>query len=1293
MNLTGTLSLLGTDYTVIVTSFYKNSLVYILLSHLHKTDNLAPERKTGYYLRGGSVEEDYILGMVDINYSTEYGNTTIINMLLKELQTHKTTSIIAKTFEEYDGGFIYKVGENYSKYKYNLLTEVNITTPQLTINLNYNAHLKLAKRKLINLLTKPYQANSIAQTTFIDATLESLEIRGWNFDWLNGKNGWPKKEYIDIHSMDDIYRILIPDFINQHKRWMQEPDFECFLVTMDFESTGLNAYCDKCSEQDKTVYLGISFQDHKAYGIFIDMEHFDNVEVDELAKLLTNMFQIDPLEDRLVTLNTPQGLTYQYYRSQIKTCAHHMLIDIRFGLLINADIWFDWCSLQIGFNADPFFTRGNNGAKDRIEQFLGISYPELQDFAGKQHVGKFRWLSDIRVIMMYGCADVDLLRLYVKNHLIPGIRGCKDYYGIDQIDEFEKTDKLYMNFKARFDFKGVRINQEKATQTYTQVTHKLAEYYNFLCYYVARVKKFLNFYNLYISLLQANKDVSQLAIPDFDTVTPYPKDTKWSGQFLIDTLFITCQYPKLVMTKPSKKNIASGKPFVPQPAVDKDAVKYYLKFKAVKDFNSIIEAIKEPKTIEDLKLSSMYITEDVIDDLTGEVLIKKEEFNSYRYPVFYILKLLSPLEKIAQELAPLVQSKTPYRFASCSMNSAVTRRDVNPIQTTSSASRYLYIPYTDEHRNLDCDQATVEIRIAWGLTHDPKLIEPLNNPENDPHTETCAEFFNKPAYLVDKKKERKPIKFIQFGRIYGREVYSCCDQIYDGDITDEHLAETAHMIELFDTKRKPVIDMLNRIRDDMWTPREIPPFLFKFLKLKEDKIYGRMINCFNWTQHCEIREDDYAYMGMMRRKAGNFGVQGPAAHFLRKLFVRMCLAFWKKGWIQNEYVIPHLTIYDEVFLSYHVNCDPAEVALIVRDAFLVKYKDFPKFFIGINFGDSWGEGKEDKRELPTFLVEQIKEKYTKGEKFNYPDKDYSTFFLNLVNQYKVDRIKEVIFEHNNGIRNLWLIEKLSKQFQNYCVRGYLAEHNSGIFKIKDYNDAVEVLLSNLAFFLSKEVLMENEEATLICRNKKILINHNSFKIFYNSEADFINGIPSEKEQYKIQEPKKLSNSEVFVEDTLNEIDCYNFGLLEEDDDTWENVSQYEGVFIDKNSVKKFDDTSIATWDLSFMREYFVPDDHEMFNQKLKKFDLEKYIEERRDVTPKYKNFKIYNNKVTITCKSKKDIQSMTYICKKHYSTSTLAYKIYVSYNYVTLIHIGTVDEKALQLLDNFLSLEKSSVSN
>jgi len=991
-----------------------------------------------------------------------------------------------------------------------------------------------------------------------------------------------------------------------------------------------------------------------------------------------------------VTLKRRDGSLFTYSRDEICVTAHNLNIDVRFGLRIGADIWIDLCSMQFGFNVDPFLTKGYNGAKERVYQFFGIEYPSLRDICGPQHMGSFHKLTSLRTIMMYGCADVDLVREFTIR-MVNEISKCSDYFGHDLLEAYMKYDHKYMNYVARNDYLGVRVNKEEAKKRYDKRTNLLSKYYTFMGWYYARVKRFQLFYSLAEALKQAGKPLSGLEFPDLDNIEPYVCDS-WSGTFLLKTLFQVLDYPVLRTTQQRVKPGEKKKQKPPQPSVDTDAVRDYLKYPAIRSTEEIQAAIANPNTLEKLKLKSMYLEQDYLDPDTGDVLISKDVFNSKAYPFFLVLQKIAPLEKsVSSDLVPIVGLNSPYRFAESRTTTIVTRRVANSLCIVSKKEKDLYLPYTDDYYFCGLDQAAVEIRVANGLSEDESLINFLRDPEKDPHTETCVEFLGKPAYLVDKKTERGPIKAVNFGRVYEREVRSICDQLFEGECTPENLATVARMCMLYDEKRASVHSALNRYRDECYVVREVPEFIRFFLMINEfiprmkdetdveweirkNRKYGFMQNIFKFVQHVEIREEGW-HKAAMRRKAGNFAVQGLCSTMFRILYTRFHDECWKRNWFQDKKVIAHFTVYDELDMSYHKSINGVELISVLRDTFIINFRKFPPLFIGVNITHNWGESKDDEYEIPIHLLNKLRNDYVKkGLYRDWNPEDHVQWFLDLNDKYSMDRLKEVIIKANGGRKDYWVVERLSANFDNYTVRSILMGLKKFSFPIKDWADPIEILLSALLPYISEYLLEDGEKALVVCRNRKIVVTKETCSLRFANEVDCLDHKPLIISYID----KDKTNDTVSEEMEYMSIDYFDFMDVDDNGDF--------NTYVPVAHVEK--------WDTTFRNDFYNPlSSEDLFNKSTGFINTEQYIKDALKPKVSYNNFAITAGKVIIDCKDIQHFTQIKQLCTKYYTTSGNSHKVYIRLKPKKFEYVCIATPEMLRELDGIMTEKFNNVKS
>jgi hypothetical protein len=349
-----------------------------------------------------------------------------------------------------------------------------------------------------------------------------------------------------------------------------------------------------------------------------------------------------------------------------------------------------------------------------------------------------------------------------------------------------------------------------------------------------------------------------------------------------------------------------------------------------------------------------------------------------------------------------------------------------------------------------------------------------------------------------------------------------------------------------------------------------------------------------------------------------------------------------------------------MLMSYHKSLNPVEVAVAVRDGFLVQYKDFPKFFIGINFGKSWGEAKDDVSELPMLLIEQLKKEYEEGLHHKPVLEDHIEYMQRLKKDYIVNRIKYILLEINGGNPSIWTIEQVSQRFTNYTVRAYLQDIVKGTYTISDFEDPVEVLLSKLSAFISQYMLDKDQTAVVTCRKRKRIINTKTWKETYDNESSFME---NRKGKAIIAE-----NVDVNQDSTESEDDEIYLG--------YDFLHEDEGIAEDTGGIVRFEDT-VESWDTGFFKEYLTP----MRNGELMSLDSATI----KSTEKPYKNFTVVNKRVTIKLPSTVKFSEIYKIIQGKQSTSANAIDTYVLLNHLQIKPLGAYKVEILREIDEYLS--------
>ena len=1270
MALVGTLTFFNQRYVYMEASFAKGTRQLLLVS---ETDLDAEEGKehltfrgAPYYNAGGVLEDNYLLGILDPVRKKQYGTVPVLDAVYTAINEVIRQAKLANTVTHYLGVDKYTHGESTIEKKGSTLTHINLVTDKMSLEASETYKLNIKPRRLAQMMTDMNVATTRYNTaTFVDASLEYVQRIGFDTSWLE------TKDYVEIHSLEEWDNLVIPALMKEYRRWKKEQDFPYFLVSIDFESDGLNAFCELHPDRHTAVYFSISFADNQSFGVFLKMENFENVDLEGMAERLTYLTQVDLNKDRDIVLQHGDD-KLELKRSDLTVIAHNMMIDRRFGMTVGADIWFNLCTLQLSFNLDPFMTKGINGLKHIVTKFFGIEYAELGEICGKKNKGMFKYLTDRRVIQMYGCADTDWHRLAAKK-MIEIAREAKEYYTVDHVEQHMSLDSMYMNTKADADYQGMRINRQAFLDEYNEKTRILNLYHDFMSQYVGRVKAYKDYERLVVNAERYNIELDTISGRDIQNAPSFRVE-KWSGKELLNVLFSVLGYPVLVKTKQNKKAKLEGRAFKEKPAVNTEALRYYLQYEATVEPDVIDECFNKQTSLEELKWFSMYLKDDYIDPVTGNVLISKEKFNSYRYPFMMVMNLISPLVKtITAELKPIVESNCEYVFSHCNMTSAVTRRDLNPKQTVSKKSKYNYIPYTDDYNYCAVDQSAVEIRILYGLSGDKNLIEPLNNPEKDSHTETAALMHQKPAYTIT-KDVRKGIKFLAFGRPYGKEVFSSCKDFY-GDTSPEHMAEMAYLFNLYDTKLASVMKVLNEVRDKMDEPVNPPESLKAYLEFDPEKKYGRMINKFGYCQHLEIREGVEWFRQALRRKAGNFIIQGFASNLLRIIYMRMYREFWKRGWIQDRRIRIHLTVHDEVDMSYHKSLNPVEVMSVLYNALTVKMKGFPVFFVGINFGNSWGEAKQDEAELPVLLVQELDKAYKEGKYDNYDFGNHLTFFKTEREAYYRRRMHKELKAVNKN-RNVWDIDYLSDAFTNYTVRSLFPDmfKEPLITLPKGCEDPVLLLTAYLPKFIADYVLdRDSRKHHLVYKGKALQITKDLLINQYATIDDLFNNKPK-------------SDQSIYVEQ--EETHSTQFDLEAEADEMFADMGfDFDEAPLDAD---EYETDGIVDLDTGFLNVYNnvkVEGEEEFVEYGSIEARVQAENEAAKEKKLHFDNFKETNGKIILSVPAIKTFGEIRKMCVGRTSSNANSLQLFIKHG-GKLTNMNKYDESFLRELDEFLTNNK-----
>lgn len=272
---------------------------------------------------------------------------------------------------------------------------------------------------------------------------------------------------------------------------------------------------------------------------------------------------------------------------------------------------------------------------------------------------------------------------------------------------------------------------------------------------------------------------------------------------------------------------------MPQPKLDKIVMKKLIAIKRNPDdthFTKLKKDILCSNASEEeyyrLRSSSKESDNKRADNM---VLIKADEFNACKYPLALVLQKHSELNKeYTGYYKPILENNLEGKmFKSYSMARIETRRISNPAQTMKGSLKALIRSYSDDYYMCDFDMSQVEYRIMLSLSQHMLMVDRMKDPERDYHTETASLVNNIPAHRVT-KKIRKMAKSVSFGVPYGLGERSLCDKIF-GTINDETLLMTRMLLAKWEESNRPVMDFLNRERDNALLVRSMSNELRDFM--------------------------------------------------------------------------------------------------------------------------------------------------------------------------------------------------------------------------------------------------------------------------------------------------------------------------------------------------------------------------------------------------------------------------------------------------------------------------------
>lgn len=1255
---------IDTEEYVIMIIYQKSMTYYFLLSKYHKQDRIAlllgeemkyPEREVISYARS-AFDENYLVASIwRKNIGREmkaYGDYKILLDIVQTVQRATAYSFEKSQIIVDDSEVLLESGElihdfmakdDYVFLKYRKCGGfiINLQYQATLMEIDFSSaekykfpSIKKLEPLMVQLNLEDVGSNlyySNVKTIDYDDVLRSMPDSKWYCEDTPDGDTIYFKDYRCIKTVDEFEKEVILGLVKTIKKARDEGDLPV-LVSVDTETTGLNVYNIPSNLQSRVVAIPFSYKDNCGLTIFTDMEYFNNISIEYVRDRLEPFLSKEIDCDDEISIDTLEGV-FTFKRSELFITGHNTMFDIKALNVHNFKIWYDADTMQMSFNLDPFLTKRKNSLKYITHKLFQCWTPELTDVLGKGNEDKFRYIQDERLAALYGGGDADFSRLVFKR-IKEIYMQCRNFHKKDLFKTYLEQDVLLMNIFAKVDYEGVRINRQRFVEEGNKVKEDIRIITNFAHEYVGRVIAVNNY--LYQLEVAKSNGVSEDTVPRPDLKNIPSYKFEFAGNDLIRTLYSVLHYPIFVWTEPPKSKNDDKKETKPRPAVNKAAMKKLMSC-----------TYDTPTTI---------LKKDILGS-DGEPLIKAKEFNSYKYPVAYLVSLIGPRKKEYDSyFKPFVEDSFGDRLCKDTKFSAIdTRRISNPIQTIKGSLKKYILPYDDTYAMCDFDMSQVELRIMASLAHDQYMIDRMKDPEVDSHTEVAADMFYKAAYLIS-KKERSYAKQINFGYPYGLMRFKMCEKIF-GNTKDENLAKTQILIETFEKVKHIVVTFLNQVRSKTLESIKIPDCLRNYLEIKEDVPVGIVRNLKGFYKLFQLDDLDEKKASRIARQAGNFPVQSFAAELFRIVLIRLYLAFYKEGWIQKDWIKWHMIVHDELLFSFKKKLiHPIHLIKVVQKACTVSIEGHTNYYIGINIGNNWGDCKDDSSELPVYMVNRLIKQWDEGKFTKEEVDDPKTYIANLRKKYIADRIFEVVLDIYPNIKNNIIdCSKILEKFQNYTVRKYIYDCYKPLWSLIEGEEIFN------SYFASWALEYFDTSVTFITSDhKKVILE------------------PSLKTLIKIKDNKEIPYTfeEMFEGSQVNILDIEDlswglFGKKEEDsyydDMNWDLDSKYNPYYIDYSSNMEED-----TFD-------------ELFDVKSgNTFEFMRKISSKQ-----FKNIEVMNSRVKINLYRKNHINQIESFLAKENLFSDAGLQI-IYYSKLAVVKGGFIARDNLEALDTIVGKVRES---
>lgn len=544
--------------------------------------------------------------------------------------------------------------------------------------------------------------------------------------------------------------------------------------------------------------------------------------------------------------------------------------------------------------------------------------------------------------------------------------------------------------------------------------------------------------------------------------------------------------------------------------------------------------------------------EDIVD-ASGEVIVTKEELNRIKYPFCKLLRIHDDLVKnitafyngilnTSIELGDTGKYIYPPDFR---IGTTDTWRTTDRVQITKKNIKYELGKPSDSYGWFSTDYAAEEFRLAVNQSEDYVLMDLLTDPEADPHTMVASELHEIPPYKVT-KDIRTGIKTANFGIIYGMKVKALAQNIYRTDIpTEEQLKATEVLYNLYCYKRAVMLKELERAKNF------VADVGYIHNKLSYKMIYEQIIDLYDSIDQCfsqsnlEITpkidyDKKYRNLGGLLNACGNYPIQSWAAGILMVVYNAFCKRLQDEGFTSSVSV--PLQVHDEVGGYFWLD-NPSNDEIMtelelkpVHPYHLIKMQNetmccsldylnkskYAPLYIGVGFGDNWGQAKGDNEEIPVALQKILISEWENGTCPTWQEireEGLHSHFMRRNKEYMIQRLHDIfqdMYEAKHFNRQEMQHRLNTNMFVGKKVNELFGTNNkSGEIIIERYLE----LIYNKSVEEIKELGVTWEEGEPIVDDSDRVLDENEVQEFFFRETEL--------------HPRVILNEDTFTVDITN----------------------------------------------------------------------------------------------------------------------------------------------------------------